>query len=488
MQNFTDYLLTNTENNKKKIFINENLKYFQLKDLIFRFNKAFLSNFKGKLIGISINTSKNFLLTYLSVIKSGNVAVLIEKGFSEKRYEEICKKFKIDYFISDKKLDNDFFLGIKILEKKYSNFFEKKNIYPYKIKIKKKKFNKKINDIAVVLFTSGSSGEKKGVMLSHENLINNTESILKVLPIKRNDIVNLILPTTYSFGLSILNTHLKRSASIYIHNSPYIGSVIREIQKFRCTSLYGVPSSFEILINKTSFLKDKLISLKYVAQAGGNLSSILKKKLLKKFRNKVYIMYGATEASPRLSYVPPNMLYKKLESIGIPLPGVQFRLIKRNSKYSELAVKGKNIMKGYLNDPLLTNKKIKNKFFLTGDLAYKDKDDYYYIVKRIDKIIKRYGYKINFNFIERSIHEIKHVNFVKLIFNKENELILLVQTTKKMVKIVKKEIENTLLNKFASYEYPDKIFISVKKIISFNKKLSSEEIYNKFLQDKNVKQ
>ena len=196
-------------------------------------------------------------------------------------------------------------------------------------------------------------------------------------------------------------------------------------------------------------------------------------------------MYGATEASPRLSYVPPKILHKKIDSIGRPLPGVEFKLIKNNS---ELAVKGKNVMKGYLFDKSLTRKKIKRKFFLTGDLAYKDVDGYYYIKKRKDKIIKRYGFKINLNFIEKKISEVKEVKFVKLVFNKENELVLLVQTTKKMVRKVKKNIDLIFSKKFTSYEYPDKIMISYKKLNTFNKKLSVEEIYDKFLHDKNVSQ
>ena len=123
--------------------------------------------------------------------------------------------------------------------------------------------------MAVVLFTSGSSGEKKGVMLTRSNLIFNSTSILKILPIISTDIVNLILPVSYSFGLSILHTHIKVGAKIYLHNSPFVGSIIKELKKYKCTSFYGVPSTFEILLNKTSFIKEKFIHLRYIAQAGG---------------------------------------------------------------------------------------------------------------------------------------------------------------------------------------------------------------------------
>ena len=136
-------------------------------------------------------------------------------------------------------------------------------------------------------------------MLTHSNLIFNTSSILKTLPIKDYDIVNLILPTSYSFGLSIVNTHVKVGAQIYLHISPFIGSIIKELNYFKCTSFYGVPSSFEILLSRTDFINQKFPYLRYIGQAGGKLEKKFKKKIFLKLKNKYYVMYGTTEASPR---------------------------------------------------------------------------------------------------------------------------------------------------------------------------------------------
>ena len=476
MRNFANYLLKNSEKVNKKIFINKEIKYSQLKKIITAVSKKILINFKNQLFGLSLELSEEFLIFYLAIIQSGNTVILLEKGLSDERYIEICKKFKINFFITKKKIQDSNLLSIKKIAD--LNIHKSiNNINFYSINLKNKKENK-LKNIAVVLLTSGSTGEKKGVMLTHQNLISNTNSILKTLPINKKDTVNLLLPISYSFGLSVLNTHLKKNANIFIHDSPFVGSLISELKKYKCTSFYGVPFTFEILINKTNFMDINYPYLKYISQAGGALSVEFKKKILDKFKNKFFVMYGATEASPRLSCVPAKMLNSKINSIGKPIPGVKFKLSKiNNSKDFELAAKGQNIMRGYLNDEKLTKKKIKNEYFLTGDVAYKDKDGYYYIKKRLDRTIKRYGYKVNLNLIENTVKNMKHVTYAKMFLSKENKLILLVQAQKHMNKQLKKQIDVQLVKKFAGYELPDEIILSNKKFFSYKKKLSIEEIY-----------
>tara|TARA_B110001450_G_C17459194_1_gene415438 strand:- start:194 stop:751 length:558 start_codon:yes stop_codon:yes gene_type:complete len=182
-------------------------------------------------------------------------------------------------------------------------------------------------------------------------------------------------------------------------------------------------------------------------------------------------MYGATEASPRLSFVPPNKLKDKLNSIGIPLPGVKFKLFKvKDNKFLQLGAAGDNIMKGYLNEKKLTKKSMSKKFFLTGDLAYKDKQNYYYLIKRMDKTIKRFGYKINLSLIENKLKQSIYVKNCKMNLDNEKILILIIQTH---VEVLEKKIRNAvniLLRKhFASYEIPDKIIFTKKNITSYNK-------------------
>jgi acyl-CoA synthetase (AMP-forming)/AMP-acid ligase II len=126
-------------------------------------------------------------------------------------------------------------------------------------------------DVAVIIFTSGSTGTKKGVMLTHKNLIANTGSIIAYLGLNETDRMCVALPFFYCYGASLLHTHLRAGGSIVLNQKPFLGSVIRDIDTYQCTGFAGVPSTYQILINKTPFLQQEFPHLKYFTQAGGQL-------------------------------------------------------------------------------------------------------------------------------------------------------------------------------------------------------------------------
>lgn len=467
--NLSNFILKNKKNLKKKIFFHSALTYAELYNFVNNSKFSFNLVRKDPLVGIIIEDPAEFIKIYLSVIKRRNVAVILEKTLPIEKLKHLQEKFKINQFVTDDANLINYFKNDKNFEK--NNLLTNLNVAFFKKKIFKNYKASNFKDVSTVLFTSGTTGEKKGVMLTHENLIFNTESILKKLPIKKNDVVNHFLPSSYSFGLSILHTHLKKGSSFFYHNSPFLGSIINELKKYNCTVFYGVPSTFEILLEKTNFLDNNFPKLKFFAQAGGKLNKNLKIKLLNKFKNKFYVMYGATEASPRLSIINPKDLENKVESIGKPLNGIRFKLFqyKKTNNY-QLGVKGKNIMKGYLSDNKLTKNSFKDKFYLTGDFAKKDKQNYYYILGRIDKTIKRFGFKINLNQIEGVIKKIEYIQKYKIILN-SNEFILQVMLKEKFQKIINDiVIKKKLRTNLTSYEMPDKIIIIKKFRDHINKK------------------
>ena len=221
-------------------------------------------------------------------------------------------------------------------KKKYENerkYILLKKIKNYKI-LKQKEYKniKTDKNLAILLSTSGSTGAKKFVKLSYKNILDNTKNIIKFLKIKSNHKTITTMQPYYSYGFSILNTHLYAGASIVITNFSFLQREIWNLIKFqKITSFGGVPYIFEIL-KKIKLDKVNLPSLKYITQAGGALDLNTTKYFLnygKKKKIKFIIMYGQTEASPRMTYLPFNMLEKKIGSIGIPIPGGSIKLKKK---------------------------------------------------------------------------------------------------------------------------------------------------------------
>ena len=345
-----------------------------------------------------------FIISYLSIIYSGNIAVLVETKIS---------KTDLTHIIDTSSLSG------ALVQGKYRLYFEDTPLDIMNESILKECGDKEFfshppdvqdDDIAVIIFTSGSTGTKKGVMLTHKNLIANTGSIIEYLGLDETDRMCVALPFFYCYGASLLHTHLRAGGSIVLNQKPFLGSVIGDIDTYQCTGFAGVPSTFQILINKTRFLQQEFPCLKYFTQAGGQLPNRYIKILTDHFpEKKIYVMYGATEATARLSYLPPELVTTKMGSIGKGIPGVTLAVLNNNmkevkpSEIGEIVGKGDNIMKGYYNDPEATEAVLKNGWLHTGDLATVDDDGFIYVVGRSKNIIKSGGYRISPNEIENEI-------------------------------------------------------------------------------------
>jgi long-chain acyl-CoA synthetase len=256
-------------------------------------------------------------------------------------------------------------------------------------------------ELALLLSTSGSTGSPKFVRLTLKNIEANADSIMQYLQLTPRERPITSLPMAYSYGLSVINSHLHAGAAIIFTED---GVLRREfwdaVEEHGCTSLAGVPYTYEVLL-QTGLLNKRGSSLKVLTQAGGRLDERYIRQLwsLALSRGwKFFVMYGQTEAAPRISYVPFDQLGRKIGSIGIAVPHGSLALDERTG---ELVYRGPNVMMGYAEGPQdLAKGDELSGVLRTGDLATQDADGYFYITGRLKRFLKLFGKRFNLDELE----------------------------------------------------------------------------------------
>jgi acyl-CoA synthetase (AMP-forming)/AMP-acid ligase II len=279
------------------------------------------------------------------------------------------------------------------------------------------------DDVASIVYTSGSTGTPRGATLSHRNLVANAHAILAYLSLTKEDRMLEVLPFYYIYGTSVLTTHIAVGASLVLENRfMYPQAAVDTMESQGCTGFAGVPSSFAILLNRTTFAERCPESLRYVTQAGGAMSPALTRRLMTAVApRRVYVMYGATEAAGRLSYVPPEALADNIGSIGQPIDGVSFSLRTDAGdeagpgEVGEIVAQGDCIMRGYWNDAAETEAALGPSGYRTGDLARINANGFYEIVGRKKDMIKSGAHRISAKEIEEEILEHDNVHEVAVV-------------------------------------------------------------------------
>ena len=263
--------------------------------------------------------------------------------------------------------------------------------------------------------TSGSTGRPKLVRLSHQNLYSNVQSISEYLDFNSGERTITTLPAYYSYGLSILHSHLLFGHTVILNTLPLSDkSFSNFVRSQRVTSIAGVPHSYELLF-RTGFFDHEYPKLLYLTQAGGKLSPDRVKQVSQwatENNKKFYVMYGQTEAAPRMAYLSPEDAYENAKCIGIPIPEGSFRIDKDHPEggstdgSGELIYIGPNVMMGYAysaDDFALGQGPNELK---TGDIAVKDSSNYYRIIGRMSRFSKLYGLRLSFDDIEQRLNEL----------------------------------------------------------------------------------
>ena len=269
-------------------------------------------------------------------------------------------------------------------------------------------------DLALLLTTSGSTGSAKFVRQSYTNIISNTKSIVKYLNLNSEERPITTLPMNYTYGLSIINSHLAVGATILVTEK---GLMQKEFWRFfkeqKATSFGGVPYTYEML-DKLRFTRMELPDLRTMTQAGGKLTPELHAKFAayaEKSGKKFIVMYGQCEATARMGYLPADKAVEKCGSMGIAIPGGRFSLMDENGQEihephvaGELVYEGENVTLGYAECAAdLAKGDERDGVLETGDMAEFDADGYYYIVGRKKRFLKLYGNRVNLDEVDRLI-------------------------------------------------------------------------------------
>ena len=358
------------------------------------------------LVFIIAKNDYDCLAGYVGLLRSNCVVALINDSIHESMLNDLVIKFKPSFIYQPKIM-----ISLKRNWKERFNigkyvFYETNNEIDYDIS----------DDLSLLLMTSGSTGSPEFVRLSHSNIYSNTKSICEYLNISNNDVAITTLPMSYSFGISIINTHLLMGANLILTDVSLMEKNFWNlISHYKVTTFSGVPYTFEIL-KKLKFENIPLPTINYITQAGGKLRNSLLEYFSKVSNQKnidFIVMYGQTEASPRMSYLPPKMLRRKIGSIGEPIPGGKFYLINDGSKIinepnveGELVYEGKNVCLGYARNCYeLAKGNINNGVLETGDIARMDSDGYYYITGRKKRLLKLFGNRVSLDQVEQKINE-----------------------------------------------------------------------------------
>ncbi|MHC4539673.1 MAG: class I adenylate-forming enzyme family protein [Planctomycetota bacterium] len=381
---------------------------------------------RGDRVAILYENSLDYIIAYFAVLKAGAVDVSLHAETTVGTLRHALNHSGAKALIADSKYSHYIIPSLgrapelrDVITNQEGVFEDEGNIRCNHIYLKEIYDNGKAThpgvqcidvDLASIVYTSGTTGGPKGVMLSHLNVVSNTRSIVRYLELTQRDRVMVVLPFCYKYGKSLLTTHFYAGGSVVIDNRFVFPQVVLEtMRQTEVTGFAGVPSTFLLLLNRSVVLDLRCESLRYITQAGGPMAPSIQKKVATVFAPaKLFVMYGATEASPRLSYLDPADFSLKCGSVGKAISNVELSVVDECGNplppngVGEIVARGSNIMTGYWNDPVETSRVLKNGLYHTGDIGKVDEDGYIYLIGRSDDMIKVSGFRV-------SPREIEHV-------------------------------------------------------------------------------
>jgi long-chain acyl-CoA synthetase len=402
MANVVDLLLCHGKHDDPALLIGpRTIAFAELRDAVAKAARSVLdASSPGDRIAILAENGLDFVAAYLGIIASGRVAVPMPVTAEAHEVRGWQARFGIRAaFCDERRVQTLTEAGVVRLAPAHAGA--------------PARYDAEAHTPAAIMLTSGSTGEAKGVVVSHGNLTANTADIADYLELTPADRCMVVLPFSYCYGLSLLHTHLARGGSLVLNNGfLFVERVLDEIARTRCTGLAGVPATYQILLRRSTFLQRELRTVRTLQQAGGPLprESILEIARALPWA-RFFTMYGQTEATARLSYLPPERLADKLGSIGRGLCSTRLEVLREDGsavsagsdEVGEVVASGPAIALGYWNDPEESARYFRGGRLFTGDLARVDADGFIFLVDRSRDFLKVMGVRISPSEIEAVI-------------------------------------------------------------------------------------
>ncbi len=364
------------------------ITYQQLQEKVDAFIKKIQSS--NKQLGLILCQNRmEDLVAYLSALQHKDAVILVDEKMNPSLLKNIIHTYQPDWIATKLPIDD-------------VNYVRDQDVY-----FRSHRMNRRIYpELALLLATSGTTGSVKFVRLSYRNLAANAASIAEYLQLDETERPILTLPMQYSYGLSVINSHLHVGATLLMTNESILSKIFwKFFEGGEATSFAGVPYTYEML-KRLRFERMELGSLRSFTQAGGRLSPKLVEhfqQIAQKNGQQFFVMYGQTEATARISYVPPEKLHEKTGSIGIAIPKGELSL---DEATSELIYRGPNVMLGYAESSTDLEKGDEcGGVLYTGDLATVDQDGYFSITGRKRRFLKLFGLRISLDEVERALEQ-----------------------------------------------------------------------------------
>lgn len=371
------------------------------------------------LLFVLCGNSIGSVFSYFAALRNRVVPLLLNGSIMDddsrrEMLEELLEKYRPEYFALPEKtleMNKDFFKNAQPVWRERGYVCLSLPVNP------ERQSGEPLHaELALLLTTSGSTGSPKLVRLSYKNLSSNAASIASYLELSRSERPVTTLPMNYTYGLSVINSHALAGATVLLTDKTLFDRGFWEFAgREKATSLAGVPYTYEIL-KKLDFTENPHPHLKTMTQAGGKLPYALHREFAEyaaENGKKFIVMYGQTEATARMGYLPWQDALSRCGSMGIAVPGGKFRLIEADGREieeagvtGELVYEGKNVMMGYAEDRNdLSRGDDCGGILFTGDMAKRDEEGFYYIEGRKKRFLKLYGNRISLDGTERLLKQ-----------------------------------------------------------------------------------